>query len=95
MPWPPARSPALDALVARAVNGVIRDFSSQGLQTNEIAVTLVDLSDSAHPVWASHRGEDLIYPASVVKLFYLVAAHQWMEDGRLEDSPNCGGRCGT
>jgi hypothetical protein len=27
-----------------------------------------------------------VYPASVVKLFYLAAAHQWMEEGRLQDS---------
>ena len=32
-----------------------------------------------HPRGASYRGVELIYPASVVKLFYLVAAHEWME----------------
>ncbi|MDJ0508276.1 MAG: serine hydrolase [Crocosphaera sp.] len=26
----------------------------------------------------SYRGDELIYPASVVKLFYLVAIHQWL-----------------
>ncbi|MEY2407949.1 MAG: hypothetical protein QOF48_619, partial [Verrucomicrobiota bacterium] len=36
---------------------------------------------------ASHRGDVPIYPASVIKLFYLVAAHRWMEDGRLQDTP--------
>ncbi len=30
---------------------------------------------------AHHRGDAPIYPASVVKLFYLVAAHRQMEDG--------------
>ena len=28
-----------------------------------------------------------IYPASVIKLFYLAAAHRWMEDNRLRDTP--------
>ncbi|HEV2761425.1 MAG TPA: serine hydrolase, partial [Pyrinomonadaceae bacterium] len=27
-----------------------------------------------------------IYPASVVKLFYLLAAHRWLEDGRLKET---------
>ncbi|MEN9214558.1 MAG: hypothetical protein Q6J18_03655 [Gloeomargarita sp. DG02_3_bins_56] len=29
----------------------------------------------------SHRGEVNVYPASIVKLFYLVAAHEWLERG--------------
>ena len=29
----------------------------------------------------------MIYPASVIKLFYLAATHRWMEDGRLTDTP--------
>lgn len=32
-----------------------------------------------------HRGDALIYPASVVKLFYLVAVQAWLEAGRLQD----------
>src|SRR5918998_365787 len=35
---------------------------------------------------ASFRGAEPIYPASVVKLFYLAAAHRWLEDGRLKES---------
>src|SRR5437868_12469431 len=34
----------------------------------------------------SYRGDTRIYPASVLKLFYLEAAHRWMEDGKLKDS---------
>jgi beta-lactamase class A len=29
----------------------------------------------------SHRGGDRIYPASIVKLFYLLAMHEWLEQG--------------
>lgn len=32
---------------------------------------------------ASYRGDVQIYPASVVKLFYLVAAHAWLEKGSI------------
>jgi len=57
------------------------------LLASELAITLVDLHDPAQPVQVSHRGNVQIYPASVIKVFYVVAAHQWMEDGRMPDTP--------
>jgi len=39
------------------------------------------------PRGASYRGVEQIYPASVVKLFYLVAAHEWLEQGMVPPSP--------
>src|SRR5439155_14849610 len=56
------------------------------LQGDQLAITLVDLTDAQKPAQASFRGGKQIYPASVVKLFYLVAAHRWMEDGKLKDT---------
>ncbi len=35
----------------------------------------------------SYRGIERIYPASVVKLFYLVAIAEWLEGGMISDSP--------
>ncbi len=41
-----------------------------------------------HPVKGySYRGEENIYPASLVKLFYLVAIRDWIETGMIETSP--------
>lgn len=34
----------------------------------------------------SYRGYDRIYPASVVKLFYLVAVYEWIEKGMVQTS---------
>ncbi|MEM7726853.1 MAG: serine hydrolase [Cyanobacteria bacterium P01_A01_bin.45] len=34
----------------------------------------------------SYRGSERIYPASVVKLFYLVAVHEWLEKGMMSSS---------
>ena len=34
----------------------------------------------------SYRGVERIYPASVVKLFYLVAAQEWLEKGMIQTS---------
>ena len=40
-----------------------------------------------HPVRGfSYRGVEIIYPASVVKLFYLLAVHEWLEKGMIENS---------
>ncbi|MBI2928996.1 MAG: serine hydrolase [Verrucomicrobia bacterium] len=76
----------LQALVDKAVQVTLRKFADKKLTTNQLALTLVDLRHPEHPVQASFRGEEQIYPASVVKLFYLVAAEHWLEDGELEDT---------
>lgn len=34
----------------------------------------------------SYRGLERIYPASIVKLFYLVAIHEWLESGMVQAS---------
>lgn len=82
-----AEAPSVQALVDAAVAGTLQEFSAKKLQSNQLAVTLVDLRDLWKPVQAGYRGDVQIYPASVVKLFYLAAAHRWMEDGRLKDTP--------
>ncbi len=77
----------LQRMVDSAVSGTLEEFSANKLQSNQFAVTLVDLREPSKPVQAAYRGGEMIYPASVVKLFYLAAAHQWMEEGRLADTP--------
>jgi hypothetical protein len=77
-----------DTRVAALLDHVVQETlkasatASQPPTPDQIALTLTDLQDPAAPT-ASYRGDVPVYPASVVKLFYLVAAHQWMEDGRL------------
>ena len=34
----------------------------------------------------NYRGGERIYPASVIKLFYLLAVHEWLEKGMVETS---------
>lgn len=41
---------------------------------------------SRKPQGFSYRGVECIYPASVVKLFYLVAAHEWLEQNMIPNS---------
>jgi hypothetical protein len=75
----------LQGLVNTAVAETLEQFSAKGLKSNQVAVTVIRFGDRSSQ--ASYRGDMPMYPASVVKLFYLVAAHQWMEDGKLHDSP--------
>ncbi|MEA5420699.1 serine hydrolase [Spirulina sp. CCNP1310] len=74
-----------------------------GLARNQIALTWIVYDDpvivntggaiSAAEFWQypvrgfSYRGVERIYPASVVKLFYLVAIHEWLETEMVQGSP--------
>lgn len=81
-----APSHPLTKTVQSAVRSVQSAHEDWKLKDEDIAVTLVDLRDPARPTSGSFRGDVPIYPASVVKLFYLAAAQRWMEDGRLQDT---------
>ena len=77
----------LQELVNNAARVALDKFRDQGLKDENLSITLINLSDPQHPARARFRGSERIYPASVVKLFYLVAAHRMLEDKKLEDTP--------
>ena len=79
--------PSLQDVVDRAVKTTLERFADQKLEEKQLSVTLIDLRDPKRPVTASFRGNERVYPASVVKLFYLVAAHRWLEDKKIESTP--------
>ena len=80
------QSPGLQKVVEDAAREALARFGEKGLKEDKLAVTLIDLSDPRRPARGSFRGAERIYPASVVKLFYLAAAHRWLEDGRLRET---------
>jgi hypothetical protein len=82
----PAPSPALQSIVDEAAREALRKFADKKLTREQLAITLIDLRDPDHPTQASFRGGERIYPASVVKLFYLVYAHRLMEDAKIKDT---------
>ena len=82
-----AQQPSLQDLLNRAAKTTLERFADKKLQENELSITLIDLRDPKRPVTASFRGNERVYPASVVKLFYLVAAHRWLEDKKIEQTP--------
>ncbi|MEP6922741.1 MAG: serine hydrolase [bacterium] len=88
----PRRSPtvspgSLQALVDAAAQATLQKFADKKLKAEELSITLIDLRDPQHPVTANYRGNERVYPASVVKLFYLGAVHRWLEDKKIEDTP--------
>lgn len=74
-------SAALKAVVDKAIAEVIE--ANEKLKPDDIAATVIDLTDPKNIVWANSRGEAMIYPASVVKMFYLAALHRQLEDKKI------------
>lgn len=86
-PLAPEESKALGELVAAAVAETLEKYRAKNLTAENLAVTVIDLTDPARPRAASHRGEEKIYPASVSKMFYMAALERWLEDGRVKSTP--------
>ena len=82
-----AQQSSLQDLVNRAARTTLDRFADKKLQENELSITLIDMRDPKGPVTASFRGNERVYPASVVKLFFLVAVHRWLEDKKIEQTP--------
>ena len=83
---PSASSGSLQELVDNAAHAALIKFADKKLTETQLSITLIDLRDSRRPVVASYRGNERIYPASVVKLFYLGAVHRWLEDKKIQET---------
>ena|SRR5438067_1932572 len=81
-----SRAASLQELVNQAAHTALTKFADKKLTESQLSITLIDLRDPQHPVTASFRGNERIYPASVVKLFYLVAVHRWLEDKKIQET---------
>jgi beta-lactamase class A len=79
--------PSLQEIVDRAARTTLERFADKKLEEKQLSITLIDMRDPQRAVTASFRGNERVYPASVVKLFYLVAAHRWLEDRKIEMTP--------
>lgn len=83
---PSAANSSLQEVVDNAAHAALTKFADKKLTENQLSITLIDLHDPKHPVTASFRGNERIYPASVVKLFYLGAVHRWLEDKKIQET---------
>src|SRR6266704_5098066 len=81
-----SRVASLQDLVNEAARTALTKFADKKLTESQLSITLIDLHDPKHPAGASFRGNERVYPASVVKLFYLVAVHRWLEDKKVQQT---------
>ncbi len=62
------------------VKSVARYVKSQGLSTNSLSVTLIDVNQNSIAGYRQYKGR---YPASVVKLFWMVALNAKIQKGLI------------
>src|SRR5882724_6743339 len=79
-----SRVASLQDLVNEAARTALTKFADKKLTESQLSITLIDLRDPQHPLTASFRGNERVYPASGVKLFYLVAVHRWLADKKSQ-----------
>ena len=78
----------LQTLLNDAVTAALDEkFANGTVKPEEVAATLIDLRDPKNLLTASFKGDSQIYPASVVKLFYMVALQQQIADGKIKMTP--------
>jgi beta-lactamase class A len=78
-------SEALQAFLDGAVEELLA--GDPALRKQALRVALIDLPDGGAPRLAHRNGDSPVYPASVVKFVYLMAAYAWRDRGRLEIDP--------
>ena len=77
--------PQLQAFLDRTVGALTA--TDPALRRAVVGVAVLDLSKPGAPRLAHRGGDTPIYPASVVKFAYLMAAYRWQEEGRLRIDP--------
>src|ERR1700686_401313 len=85
-PQPTSNTTNLKELVNLAAHTALEKFADKKLTEGQLSITLIDLRDPQHSSMASFRGNERVYPASVVKLFYFVAVHRWLEDKKIQET---------
>lgn len=83
-------SPELQTILNTAVGTTVNSFLSKGFKLDEVTATLIDLRDPEQLRIAEVRGNQRIYPASVVKMFYMAALERQVEDGKVKMTPELG-----
>lgn len=75
------RSPDLDQLVTRCVMDSIDEIGEGHVTSDTIWATLIDLRDAHYLRFGQYRGDEPVYPASVIKAAYLLAVFHQVRNG--------------
>ena len=81
-----AIAPVQSAELQKILDEAVSELTAKNFKPEEIAVSLIDLRDALNLKSASVRGEAKIYPASVVKMFYMAALERQLEDDKVKST---------
>ena len=73
----------LQVMLDGVIMDLIKTFPNDSFKQSDIAATLIDVRDPKEFRTANFRGGERIYPASVVKMFYMNALERQLEDGKV------------
>ena len=76
-------SSELQAILDSAIAETISAHGAHPFKPEEISATLIDLGNPDSLQVANVRGDQKLYTASVVKMFYMAALHQQLEDKKV------------
>jgi beta-lactamase class A len=80
-------SEKLQSILSSSIDEVLAAFPNKAFDAKDIAATLIDLRDPNAWQTANVRGGERIYPASVIKMFYMAALERQLEDGKITMTP--------
>jgi len=80
-------SKELQVMLDRVIQDMLKSYPNDSFKQTEIAATLIDVRDPNDLKTANFRGSERIYPASVVKMFYMNALERQLEDGKVTMTP--------
>ncbi len=83
-------STEVQAVLNSAVAETMAAFEAKGFKPEEVAATLIDVRDAGNWKTAEIRGNERIYPASVVKMFFMAALERQIEDGKIRVTTELG-----
>ncbi len=81
------QSTKLQSLLDSAINQTLENFKEKNLKPDEFAATLIDLRNPDNLLKANYRSNEQIYPASVVKMFYMAALYRQLKLGIIKMTP--------
>ena len=80
-------SPELESILNASIKAMLAKYSSVTFKPGELSATLLDLRDPQNIGRAQYNGELKLYPASVVKMYYMAALERQLEDGKVTMTP--------
>jgi beta-lactamase class A len=77
----------LQVMLDGVILDLLKTYPNDSFKQTDVAATLISVRDPKEFLTANFRGGERIYPASVVKMFYMNALERQLEDGKVTITP--------